>query len=240
MAGDKPFFYRLDAGDFLAAVITIPEEKRGDWVLRLALDLVAATHSTNFAEQLISEARNFKEKKALAGKRGMESRYSKVITEPNSVITEPNSVITEVGIDITSNSNSSSSSNNTETDKPKVKRFVPPSIEEVTEYCQERKNGIDPQKFIDHYTANGWMVGKTKMKDWRAAVRTWEGKARKPTTFQTTAERRTQANKEASERVRRMLNEAEYTGEGGEAEPSIQTGGVARGADGGYSAIVVL
>lgn len=53
--------------------------------------------------------------------------------------------------------------------------FVPPSLEEVTEYCRERKNGIDPQKFIDYYTANGWMRGKTKIKDWRACIRTWEG-----------------------------------------------------------------
>lgn len=60
-------------------------------------------------------------------------------------------------------------------DKPQQKRFIPPTLEEVTSYCQERKNGIDPQKFIDHYTANGWMRGKTKIKDWKACIRTWEG-----------------------------------------------------------------
>lgn len=54
------------------------------------------------------------------------------------------------------------------------KRFVPPSLELVSEYCQERKNGIDPQGWMDHYSSNGWMVGKNKMKDWKAAVRTWE------------------------------------------------------------------
>lgn len=54
------------------------------------------------------------------------------------------------------------------------KRFVPPTVDEVRAYCQERGNGIDPQRFVDHYTSNGWMVGKTKMKDWKAAVRTWE------------------------------------------------------------------
>lgn len=53
-------------------------------------------------------------------------------------------------------------------------RFVPPTMEEVAEYCRERRNGIDPQAFIDHYTSNGWKVGKSPMKDWRAAVRTWE------------------------------------------------------------------
>jgi hypothetical protein len=44
----------------------------------------------------------------------------------------------------------------------------------VTEYCIERKNSIDPEKFVDHNTARGWMLGKVKMKDWKAAVRTWE------------------------------------------------------------------
>lgn len=54
------------------------------------------------------------------------------------------------------------------------KRFVPPSLEEVTAYCRERQNQVDPQRWIDHYTANGWRVGANSMKDWRAAVRTWE------------------------------------------------------------------
>lgn len=55
-----------------------------------------------------------------------------------------------------------------------TKRFTPPTLEQVVEYCRERNNTIDPQKFIDHYTANGWMVGRNKMKDWKATVRTWE------------------------------------------------------------------
>lgn len=54
------------------------------------------------------------------------------------------------------------------------KRFVPPSVDEVRAYCQERGNSVDPQRFVDYYSSNGWMVGKTRMKDWKAAVRTWE------------------------------------------------------------------
>jgi hypothetical protein len=57
-------------------------------------------------------------------------------------------------------------------------RFRPPTIEEVTVYCTDRaalgKPAVDPQTWYDHYTANGWMVGRNKMKDWKAAVRTWE------------------------------------------------------------------
>ena len=52
--------------------------------------------------------------------------------------------------------------------------FVPPTLEEVEEYCRERMNTVDANKFVDFYSAKGWMVGKNKMKDWKAAVRTWE------------------------------------------------------------------
>lgn len=54
------------------------------------------------------------------------------------------------------------------------KRFQRPELEEVAEYCAERGNSVDPQAFMDFYTSNGWKVGKNPMKDWRAAVRTWE------------------------------------------------------------------
>lgn len=53
-------------------------------------------------------------------------------------------------------------------------RFQPPTVEEVRTYCIERRNSVDADRFVDYYTANGWMVGKSKMKDWKAAVRTWE------------------------------------------------------------------
>ena len=56
----------------------------------------------------------------------------------------------------------------------RTKRFTPPTVEEVKAYCAERKNSVDAQRFVDYYTSNGWLVGKNKMKDWRAAVRTWE------------------------------------------------------------------
>lgn len=57
---------------------------------------------------------------------------------------------------------------------PKSKRFVKPTLEEVKAYCQSRQNGVDPERFYDYYESNGWRVGKSPMKDWKAAVRTWE------------------------------------------------------------------
>lgn len=59
-------------------------------------------------------------------------------------------------------------------DKKPPKRFTAPALEEVKEYCAERKNNVDAERFIDYYTANGWKVGKNPMKDWKAAVRSWE------------------------------------------------------------------
>lgn len=62
--------------------------------------------------------------------------------------------------------------------KEKSSRFTPPSLEDVIQYCRERGNSVDADSFIDHYSANGWMRGKTKIKDWKACVRTWEKNAK--------------------------------------------------------------
>ena len=65
--------------------------------------------------------------------------------------------------------------------KEKRKRFTPPTLEEVSAYCRELNSKIDPQQFIDYYTANGWVQGKGKpIKDWKAAVRTWNRRENKP------------------------------------------------------------
>ena len=56
----------------------------------------------------------------------------------------------------------------------KAKRFIPPTVDEVAAYCQERGNGLAPETFVDFYASKGWMVGKNPMNDWKAAVRTWE------------------------------------------------------------------
>lgn len=68
-------------------------------------------------------------------------------------------------------------------------RFTPPTVEEVYAYCCERKNNVSAQRFVDYYSSNGWMVGKNKMKDWKAAVRTWEQKDQSRPQQQTTRSR---------------------------------------------------
>lgn len=56
----------------------------------------------------------------------------------------------------------------------KTKRFVPPTVDEVRAYCQERNNKINAESFVNFYESKGWKVGKESMKDWKAAIRTWE------------------------------------------------------------------
>ena len=53
-------------------------------------------------------------------------------------------------------------------------RFIPPTIDEIKAYCDERNSSVDPEAFYSFYESKGWMIGKNKMKDWKAAVRTWE------------------------------------------------------------------
>ena len=118
------------------------------------------------------------------------------ITNDNTVITNDNSVITPITNDNTvtesitpitvsvsgsvsvsdsvSVNESPSETKREKQAKEKRKRFSPPAVEEVADYCWERKNNVDPEVFVDFYSSKGWKVGKEPMKDWKACVRTWE------------------------------------------------------------------
>ena len=171
----KPFFYRIIAADFLAAVVTVPEQDRASWVLSLALDMVSGdsgTAKSQFAKNIIEEAGEFKEKKAAAGRKGGQAKASSAKAVLSSVVAKPSTPL------------ASSSTEAVTITKPKplktVCRFTPPTLEEVKAYCQERNNFVDPEKFIDFYESKGWMVGRNKMKSWKASVRTWEKDTKKP------------------------------------------------------------
>lgn len=68
---------------------------------------------------------------------------------------------------------------NTLSNKKGAAKFQKPSLEEIEEYCRQRQNSVDAVTFFNHYESNGWMVGKTHMKDWKAAIRTWERRQEK-------------------------------------------------------------
>lgn len=67
-----------------------------------------------------------------------------------------------------------------------IRNQIPPTLEMVQEYCFERKNNVDPQQFYDFYESKNWYVGKNKMKDWQASVRTWERSDKKVKTVNKT------------------------------------------------------
>ena len=93
------------------------------------------------------------------------------VTECNALVTECNTEKRREEIEKSREENTKSKG---ECEGENRKRFVPPTVGEVIAYCVERGNDIDAQQFIDFYECKGWMVGKNKMTDWKAAVRTWE------------------------------------------------------------------
>jgi hypothetical protein len=113
------------------------------------------------------------------GKKGGKSKVNQNVTEtePNSnqnvteVEPKPNQdeTETEPNVNVNENVNVNDLKENT-----KRKVFTKPTVEEVKAYCAERKNDVNPDKFIDFYESKGWLIGKNPMKDWKACVRTWE------------------------------------------------------------------
>lgn len=86
----------------------------------------------------------------------------------------------------------------------KAKRFVKPTLSEIEQYCIERNNNVYAEQFYDYYESNGWKVGKNSMKDWKAAVRTWErNEYRKPTTTKKTNTEQT------LDAIYKVMNESE-------------------------------
>lgn len=119
-------------------------------------------------------------------------RFSEKPTETERFFEKPKKPDIDIDNDIDTDTKEKS--------KPKEKapkRFSAPSLAEVREYCLERGNNVDPERFCDFYDSVGWKVGNKPMKDWKAAVRTWERreepKARSGTTnnFKNFEERKT-------------------------------------------------
>jgi len=98
------------------------------------------------------------------------SKMNGVVSEMNrpSITDEPRGGIT--------NDTDNNTRLNTTVNKKRGRAFEKPSLDEIGQYCKERSNGISPQQFFDFYESKGWMVGKTKMKDWKACIRTWENR----------------------------------------------------------------
>ena len=79
-------------------------------------------------------------------------------------------------IEMKGNEGNSDSDETLSFSKSSSKKFIKPTVEEIRAYCRERKNSVDAENFFNFYESKGWLVGRNKMKDWRASVRTWEKK----------------------------------------------------------------
>lgn len=94
-----------------------------------------------------------------------------------------------------------------------IKKFISPSVEEVQQYCKERNNVVNAQSFIDFYESKGWMIGKNRMKDWKAAVRTWERYNKAAEGVKETVGNNTYDSDEQWDNIRRTLAETKRNSE---------------------------
>lgn len=124
--------------------------------------------------------RKLSESGRLGGLKAQDKKRLQQSNPSSNPLSEASSEVPSKIERLQSSSSSSITTNTTTKERSKdlgVKRFTPPTLEEVKIYCLERGKGVDPERWMDHYLSNGWKVGKAlaPMKDWKAAVRTWEG-----------------------------------------------------------------
>ena len=122
----------------------------------------------NFLDEQMNEFVNVSEKRAKAGSAGGKAKAKQLL---NFAVANPSYKDKEKEKEEDKESLSPAIAS---TSSPKNSKFITPTVEDIKTYCTERKNNIDPGHFFDYNEARGWMVGKNKMKDWKAAIRTWE------------------------------------------------------------------
>lgn len=138
----------------------------------------------------IDESFNDYQKSVDTGRAGGKKRWSKAgdkgDSPPIDPLSNPIGVSTEA--DTEAEADTDTEANVCKADKPPVRaRFSPPSVDDVRAYCSEQGyTAVDPQRFVDYYASNGWMVGKNKMKDWKAAVRGWNSREKEKVIPQST------------------------------------------------------
>lgn len=152
------------------------------------------------------DAEAWAEKRAKRAEAGRSGGLAKVANASNASSSKQNvanlavPVSVSVPVPVNVNTPNTSVGSRTAASPPRAARFTPPTVDEVKTYCVERGSSVDPEKFVDFYSANGWKQGKNKpIVDWKAAVRTWERsdaqqKARDKNRVRTTDEYRREAD----------------------------------------------
>ena len=135
------------------------------WEFMESIELISSNNGETFNNNLLNFSGKYKIKKEKTRERVSQWRKNQELKK---------NVTCYESVCNTDKVNESKVKESKEIDSVKSKRFSQPTLLEVEDYCFERKNTVDASKFLDYYTSNGWKVGKNAMKDWRAAVRTWE------------------------------------------------------------------
>ena len=129
------------------------------------------------------DAEAWAEKRAKRAEAGRSGGLAKVANASNASSSKQNianlavpvPVSVSVPVPVNVNTPNTSVGRRTAASPPRAARFTPPTVDEVKTYCVERGSSVDPEKFVDFYSANGWKQGRNKpIVDWKAAVRTWE------------------------------------------------------------------
>jgi hypothetical protein len=132
-------------------------------VLKAVKSSAGSIKCDEFREYVLDKVNNFGNKE--------ESNKEEITVNSNTVNSNSN-IIVGIGYEYPIDRVSEESTKKTK--KRESKPFKKPTVEEIKAYCCERNNQIDAERFYDHYESNGWKVGKTSMKDWKATVRNWE------------------------------------------------------------------
>lgn len=189
----------FEARGFIALILSLPD----DWSFSVRGLMKITGLKMSVVEKLLTELKNcgYAEKKKTRDDRGRITAHSWDFYElPQDHISKspymentiygndhiwqtPDIVPTIYGEnDAIQNTNNNKELNNTnDSSKQRVcaPKFSPPSVDDVRSYCLERGNDVDPETFVDFYTSKGWKVGRNPMKNWKAAVRTWEKRNKK-------------------------------------------------------------
>lgn len=167
MLYEKGGYIELDYIPIIAFDLRTTEEVVHNVIERYGL---FNSNDTHFYSTGVLNRLNLRAEKSEKARKSIEARWKKENNEDNTTVIRPYNECNTI-------KEKKRKENNKEKESIKEKtasRFTPPTLDEVKAYCCERKNSVDPQRFIDYYTANGWKVGRNAMKDWKASVRTWE------------------------------------------------------------------
>ena len=155
---------------------------RSGWQEQIQISNLRLMADLHIGEKTLIKVRKELEEAGLIevvkGKKGCPNQYKLIpintVREENPVENPSKNTVKNTAIYKQNKNNKKKDTNVSKEKSAASNHFIPPALQEVQAYCQERGNKVDAEQFIDFYAAKGWMVGKNKMKDWKACVRTWE------------------------------------------------------------------